>query len=179
MKLARTQLDQLIKEELVLMIKETPEYRLFKEGKITEAEFLNKIRGMGKWAKGAAMGAGMLGSLAGATLPAGQAQAASTQQRSNRAFEFMDVTEALQDYAKGLTDTKAIDKLSEVDKKHVITFTEKARSLASSDPELFQMYLEEAKSIRTLYGDQLTDDNIKNTVAAAALGLVSAYANQR
>ena len=104
MQLARTKLDQMIKEELVLMIEETTDYQLFKEGKITEAEFLDRIRGMGKWAKGAAMGAGMLGSLAGATLPAGSAQAATTQQKADRSFQYMDVSEsrAIKNYSKFL-----------------------------------------------------------------------------
>lgn len=178
MQIARTKLDQMIKEELVLMIKETTDYQLFKEGKITEAEFLDRIRGMGKWAKGAAMGAGMLGSLAGATLPAGSAQAATTQQKADRAFQYMDVSEALQDLARGFKNTKIIKKLDKEDKKVLRVFLQKAVDLSNSDPEQFNMYLEQSKTIRNSYGDQLTDDNIKNQVAAAALGLVSAYSQR-
>jgi len=178
MQMARTKLDQMIKEELILMIEETTDYQLFKEGKITEAEFLDRIRGMGKWAKGAAMGAGMLGSLAGATLPAGSAQAATTQQKADRAFEYMDVSEALQDLARGFKNTKIIKRLSSEDKKVVRVFLQKASDLSNSDPELFNMYLEKSKTIRNSYGDQLTDDNIKNQIAAAALGLVGAYSER-
>jgi len=181
MKLAKYQLQKIIQEELVNIIQETDDYKLFQEGKLTEAEFMNKLRGMGKWAKGAALGAGMLGSLGAATLPASQAQAATPHERSDRTFLMLNVMEALQDMARGFGNTEQIKRVhnDKRDMTNLGTAIRKVENLQESDPELFNHYISLSKTMKNSYGDQLTDENIKDPQAAAALGLLVGYTSER
>jgi hypothetical protein len=178
MNISRNTLNEIIKYEMVLVIKETEEYRLFQEGKLTETEFMNRLGGMGKWAKGAAIGAGMLGSLTGA--PDVQAAEPTAVHRSDRMFEMMDISEALQDLAKGFENTKQIQKVtSDPDEtRKMQIFIGNASELETKDPELFNHYIEASKKITNSYGEQLDDSNIKSPVHAAALGLVSEWSDR-
>jgi hypothetical protein len=183
MNMTRSTLDSLIKEELVQMIRETEDFKLFQEGKINEAEFMDRLRGMGKWAKGAAMGAGMLGALGGAApdVQAKSPTSVTSQHRSDRMFEMMDIVEALQDLARGFKDTEQIKKVTtdKEENRKMLVFLGNAEKLQTKDPELFNHYIEVSKKIRNSYGDRLSDSNIKSPVHAAAMGLVSEWSKSR
>lgn len=178
MNITRNTLNEIIRYEMVLLIKESEEFKLYKEGRLTEVEFMNKLRGMGKWAQGAALGAGMLGSLGAA--PDVQASEPAAAHRSDRMFEMMDISEALQDLARGFEDTEQIKRVitDSDENRKMNVFINNAGELETNDPELFNHYIEMSKKIKNSYGDQLNDSNIKSPVHAAALGLVSEWSSR-
>lgn len=211
--------EQVVSEQKIDLL--TEQCVLFVEGNITEDEFrsflveshgeelaeaiMDKIRGLPKYLKGAALGAGMMAGLGGmapdaqAVTPTSMTQqvgdlgaetsdlgiTADTRERSDAAFALMEVQSAFFKQAKdGTSPTELGKKDLETYKmlkgKMDVLYQEWQADSDSEGGKLFEHHLATALKIN-INGEKLPEDlgQLKDPSAAAAVGFIHNYTRSK